>query len=130
MANKVFSEKVKRTSIALDGATRTLRVEMDLKNDDHIWRPGLYCYVVLTVARPNVLTVPTDAVFSDAGQAFCSAIVGGKIERRSVELGARSGGDVQIVSGIQDAEQLVAKDPGNYRPGQTVEVEQKAKGER
>ncbi|HEV3416934.1 MAG TPA: efflux RND transporter periplasmic adaptor subunit [Pirellulales bacterium] len=121
MANKVFAAQVKRTSVALDMATRTLRVEMDLKNDERIWRPGLYIYVDLTIERPDVLTVPTAAVFVEAGQSFCAAVTDGKIERKAVEVGIRSGGDVQIISGLKATDQIVAKDAANFRPGQAAE---------
>jgi HlyD family secretion protein len=120
MANKVVKEKVKRTSVALD-ATRNLRVEMDLKNDEQIWRPGLYIYVDLTAVRPDVLTVPAAAVFAEAGQSFCAAVTEGKIERKPIEAGIRGDGDVQIISGLKATDKIVAKDAANFRPGQAAE---------
>ncbi len=121
MANKVFGAKVERTSVALDSATRTLRVEADLKNDDHIWRPGLYVYVDLAAERPNVLTIPASAVFTEGGQSYCAAVADGKIDRKPLELGIRSGTDVQVISGLKDSDQIVAKDAAGFRQGQAVE---------
>jgi HlyD family secretion protein len=122
MANRVFGAKVERTSVALDSATRTLRVETDLKNDDHTWRPGLYVYVDLTAERPDVLTVPAGAVFTEGGQSYCSAVSDGKIDRKPVDLGIRSGADVQIVSGLTESDQVVARDGASFRQGQVVEA--------
>jgi HlyD family secretion protein len=121
MGNKVFHETIKRTAVALDLATRTLRVEMDLKNADQVWRPGLYVYVDLTVNRPDVLAVPAAAVFIEAGQSYCAVVVDGKIERKPVEVGIRSGGDLQIISGLKDTDQIVVKDGASFRQGQVAE---------
>jgi RND family efflux transporter MFP subunit len=121
MANKIFGGKVKRTSVALDSATRTLRVEADLKNDDHVWRPGLYVYMDLAAERPNVLTVPATAVFTEGGQSYCAAVADGKIDRKPVDVGIHSGADVQVVSGLKESDQIVAKDAAGFRQGQAVE---------
>ena len=117
-----FTEKVERTSVALDSATRTLRVEMDLKNDERVWRPGLYAYVNLQVERPDALIVPAAAVFSEAGQSYCAAVADGKVQRRAVEVGIRNEGDTQILSGLRETDQLIAKDAGSFVSGQPVEV--------
>jgi HlyD family secretion protein len=122
MANKVFTEKIERTSVALDSATRTLRVEMDLKNDEKIWRPGLYAYVNLKVERPDALIVPAAAVFSEAGQAYCAAVVDGKVQRKAVEVGIRSDGEIQVLSGLKDTDDIIAKDPGSFGSGQSVKA--------
>ncbi|HEY2146656.1 MAG TPA: efflux RND transporter periplasmic adaptor subunit, partial [Pirellulales bacterium] len=122
MGNKVFTEKIKRTSVALDSATRTLRVEADLKIEDQVWRPGLYIYVNLTAERPNALVVPSTAVFADAGQSYCSVVAERMIERRAVDIGVRSGSDVEIVSGIKETDKLIGKDPSSFAAGQVVDV--------
>ena len=83
--------------------------------------PGLYVYVDLAAERPNVLTVPAGAVFTEGGQSYCAAVADGKIDRKPVELGIRSGADVQIISGLKDSDQIVAKDAGGFRQGQAVE---------
>jgi HlyD family secretion protein len=120
MANKVFTEKITRTSMALDSATRTLRVEMDLKNDENFWRPGLYAYVNLKVERPDALVVPLAAVFGESGQSYCAMVADGKVQRKAVEVGIRTAGDAQIISGLSETDQIISKDPGSFASGQAV----------
>jgi RND family efflux transporter MFP subunit len=122
MGNKVFAEKIKRTSVALDSATRTLRVEADLQIEDRVWRPGLYIYVNLTIERPKALAVPTTAVFSDAGQSYCSVVIDRKVERRAVDIGVRNGGEVEVISGLKETDDLIAKDPSSFATGQVVQI--------
>ncbi len=122
MGNRKFAAKVERTSLALDPTTHNLRVEMDLKNDDKSWRPGLYIYVDLTAQRPDSLTVPATAVFVEGGQTFCAVVADGKIERKAVDIGIRNGGDAQIITGLKESDSIVAKDAASYRVGQAVEI--------
>jgi hypothetical protein len=64
----------------------------------------------------------------DGHNAFCHLVVDGKIARRPVKLGIRSGADVEVVDGLSDAEQVVVLQPAAFKPGQAVEVrEGKAK---
>ena len=48
----MVSGTVTRVAGALDPATRTLRVEIDLKNTDNSLRPGMYAQVTLTLRPP------------------------------------------------------------------------------
>jgi multidrug resistance efflux pump len=47
-----FEGKVTRTAVALDAATRTLRVEIDLPNPEGKLRPGMFGTVAFAVERP------------------------------------------------------------------------------
>ena len=46
----------------------------------------------------------------------------GKIVRRPVELGLRSGGEIEILSGIDENQMIVLKQPESLKPGQSVGV--------
>jgi HlyD family secretion protein len=49
---KTFDATVSRTSWSLDNKNRTLRVEIDLVNNDRSLRPGLYGFVSLAESKP------------------------------------------------------------------------------
>jgi multidrug resistance efflux pump len=55
---KTISAKVTRIAGALDPATRTMRVEIDVPNSDETLRPGMYAQINLTL-RPAVATATT-----------------------------------------------------------------------
>ena len=46
----------------------------------------------------------------------------GKIVLRPVELGLRSGSEIEIVSGIDEGQMIVLKQPETLKPGQSVGV--------
>lgn len=55
----------------------------------------------------NALNVPVSAVFREDGGWMVFAVVGDRIERRSVELGERSSEAVEITAGLSEGEQVI-----------------------
>jgi membrane fusion protein (multidrug efflux system) len=60
-----------------------------------------------TATRPNAIVVPEDAVQPLRAANVVWAVTDGKASRRVVQLGVRSQGVVEIVSGVQAGEQVV-----------------------
>jgi RND family efflux transporter MFP subunit len=117
--------KVVRTTGELDLATRTLQVEIDLKNGDRKLQPGMYADVSLDLQRTGVvLTVPVQAVDRSGGRP--SALVvdqNGHIEKREVTLGLENPSRVEILSGLTDRDRVVAANLSSFSPGEVVRAQ-------
>ena len=62
LPNRSFSGVITRSTLALDPATRSLLVEIDLPNTDHALRPGTFAEVALGLREiPQALVVPPQA---------------------------------------------------------------------
>jgi RND family efflux transporter MFP subunit len=123
LEEKTFEAQVVRTSWSLLESNHSLRAEIDVPNPTGLLRPGMYATVTIRLeVSPNAITVPLSAVVREGGDAYCICVDSGKIERRPVQLGLRSGDDIQVLSGL-DADQLVVlKQPDVLRQGQSVQV--------
>jgi RND family efflux transporter MFP subunit len=118
-----ISATVTRTSWSLDPANRSLRTEADLTNDDARLRPGLYAVATVELARrENALSLPNTAIIRDGQRAFVNEVRSGRIVRRSIKLGLRSGSDVEIVEGLDETAIVVLVRGESLSDGQTVEV--------
>jgi RND family efflux transporter MFP subunit len=107
LGEKEIPGTVTRTSRSLETRNRSLRVEIDLLNAGGLLRPGMYANVdILLDKRDNVLSLPVTAIVRDAGATYCCCVESGKINRKKIEIGLRSGADVEVRSGL-DADQLV-----------------------
>ena len=94
----------------LDPTTRTALARIEIPNDEHRLRQGMYATVDIEAApAPPALVVPREAVI-DTGtrQVAFVAAGGGRFEPREVKLGI-SGRDglVQVLSGLEPNEQVV-----------------------
>ena len=107
LGEKPIDGTVTRTSHSLNKVNRCLRVEIDLPNPNGMLRPGMYAKVdIILDERQDVLTLPTTAIVREGSATYCCSVESGKIDRKQIELGLRSGGEVEVRSGI-DANQLV-----------------------
>jgi RND family efflux transporter MFP subunit len=119
-----FAGTVARLSGALDPATRTMLVEVDLPNADGRIRPGLYGQVRLTLEqREAALAVPAAAVQFDDGGAFVFLAAAGDVARRTpVQTGLSVGGSVEIVSGLGTRDRVVTAPPAGMADGAALRI--------
>lgn len=95
---------------SVDPAARTQQARIVLANPFGLLRPGMYAAVTLELDRGQDLVIPDDAIL-DTGRrriVFVS-LSGGRFAPREVEVGARSGGRAQILSGLSEGDQVVIK---------------------
>lgn len=128
LEEKEFDAKVVRTSWTLLESNHSLRAEIDVPNPAGLLRPGMYATVIIRLdERPDAITLPVTAVVRDGGDTFCVCVDSGKIDRRPVRLGLRSGGDIEVLSGLDANQVVVLKQPEALRQGQEVRVAPPAK---
>jgi len=120
--SRSFNGKVTRTSVDVNGSTRTMHTEVDVPNTGNQLVPGLYAEAVLTLdQKGSVLTVPLQTVNHD-GDKTSVFVIGpnNQIEDRPVFLGIQTPNYAEIVSGLRAGEQIVASDRNGLKPGQQV----------
>jgi RND family efflux transporter MFP subunit len=119
---KVFTGKIVRFTRALDTNTRTMLTEVDVPNPDLILDPGMYAETTIQLQQKNnVLILPSQAVVQNGDQAYVLVVnASNHIERRNVTLGIQTANRVEITSGVQAGEKVVASGQTNYQPGDLV----------
>lgn len=119
-----FSGTVARTSGAIDPASRTLRVEVDLDNPDGTLMPGAFAQVRLMLQTDHPgLSLPTNALlFRPQGVQVAVVDAQGVVQLRTVTLGRDFGMRVEIGSGLQGDEQVIVNPSDAISAGQTVHI--------
>src|SRR6476646_12260375 len=108
MADRSFSGTITRSTLALDPSTRSLLVEIDLPNPDHVLRPGTFVEVTLGLREiPNTLALPAQAVVSTVQGKVVFVVEEGHAKSVLVQTGISNGEWVEIVSGLQGEEEVV-----------------------
>ena len=121
---RTFSGKVVRTANAIDLASRTLLVEVDVPNSSGDLLPGAYTQVHLKM--PTGITtyiVPVTAlVFRTAGMQV--AIVGhdNKASLVPITIGRDFGTSVEVVSGLSDSDAVIDSPPDSLVNGEEVRI--------
>jgi multidrug efflux pump subunit AcrA (membrane-fusion protein) len=95
--------------MALDPATRSLLIEVDLPNQDHALRPGTFAEVALGLREiPQALVVPPQAVSSTPKGKTLFIVEEGKAKPVAVQTGISDGRWIEITSGLRGDEDVVA----------------------
>ncbi|MGE3536313.1 MAG: efflux RND transporter periplasmic adaptor subunit [Candidatus Tectimicrobiota bacterium] len=124
LPQKTFAGKVVRTSSALDAASRTLAVEVQVGNADQTILPGMYAEVKLATARatPPVL-VPSNALVIRADGPQVAMVQSDQTVRyQKVKIERDYGTEVEISAGLQGDEALVVNPTNALRDGMTVQT--------
>jgi RND family efflux transporter MFP subunit len=102
--------KVARTAKSLDPASRTMRVEVDVKTPVHGLAPGMYVQVKFKLAAASGFQVPAAALmFRVAGPQVAVVDDSGAISFKDVTIGSDEGSVVSISSGLENGDsQIVA----------------------
>jgi RND family efflux transporter MFP subunit len=121
--DKDFPGKVTRFSVDVTDTTRTMHTEVDVPNPQGILIPGVYAEATLTLDRKgDALVAPLQAINQEGNQATVLVVDGaGTIEERQITLGIQSENEAEVLSGLQQGDEVVISDRSGLRPGETVQ---------
>jgi Cu(I)/Ag(I) efflux system membrane fusion protein len=110
---KTFSGRVSFIYPFLDPKTRTVKVRVDLPNPGLKLKPDMFVNAQIKAPLGNALLVPATALM-DTGkrQVVWVESQPGMFEPHDVQVGARSGDKVQIISGLKQGDKVAAS--GGY----------------
>ncbi|MBN1397312.1 MAG: efflux RND transporter periplasmic adaptor subunit [Bacteroidetes bacterium] len=108
LPKKIFYGKVTRFSDALDLTTRTMAVQIEIENADHVIKPGMFATVQMTVAeKKNAVTVPTNALLKDNDGQYVFILNGDKAKQIRIKAGTELAERTEIISGLTGDEYVI-----------------------
>ena len=107
---KVFQGRIARLSESVDLNTRTMAVEVEVPNPDHLLKPGMFGAVTVTLdTHSDALTVPASAVQKDDDGYYLWTVRNGQAGKQRVAVGEQAGffERTEIVSGLAPGDSVV-----------------------
>ncbi len=121
---KEFLGTVRRFSEAVDLSTRTMPVEVDIQNPDHLLKPGMFATVTIIVdEHRNAVTVPTQALLKDERGYFLFVVTEDIAHRRDVSLGIEQSGRTEILTGLMPSDTIISTGQQFVRDGVQVRIQ-------
>jgi RND family efflux transporter MFP subunit len=119
-----YTGTVVRSAASLDSAARTMLTEVQVDNRDGSLLPGMYAQVKFTLSgQRSSLIIPTSSLVIDHSGMHVVAIQSqDRIHFASVVIGKDMGTQVEVLSGIQASDTLVASPSDLLHEGQRVQV--------
>ncbi|MDP6386806.1 MAG: hypothetical protein QGI93_11490, partial [Planctomycetota bacterium] len=96
---------------------RLYRTEVALDAEVPEMRPGMSCSIeVLVEDLSDVLYVPRQSVFLDAGKTICFVSDKGTPVQREVEIGRDNNKFAHVVSGLEEGDVVLLSPPSSWEP--------------
>jgi RND family efflux transporter MFP subunit len=120
--DRVFEGQVALVNLSADPVTKKFGIEVRADNPDLLLRPNTFGEVVLEVrSSENTLAVPQKAVLEDK---FLFVVKGNTAEKREVVLGLQNTELVEILSGIEEGDQVVVEGSFGLEDGSEIEIKE------
>jgi RND family efflux transporter MFP subunit len=118
-----YTGTIVRNANSLDSAARTMLTEVQVDNRDGSLLPGMYAQVKFTPAtQRSSLIIPTSSLEIDqTGMHVVTVNAEGKVHFVPVVVGRDMGTQIEILSGIRDADALVASPSDLLYEGEQVQ---------
>ncbi len=122
--NQVFKGRITRISQQFDLATRTMPVEVDLDNAQHLLKPGMFATINLILAQQNnVLILPTqDILKDDSGNYVYTISKDNTVRKVYVQIGISQDNKDEIAGGITDSDRILTMGQDLVSDGMKVRV--------
>lgn len=123
LPGRTFPGRIARTASALDPASRTLLIEIDMAGADGALVPGMSATVHMALHRDNPPPViPVGAYRTgDGGPRVAVVDAQGTVRFRSVRLGRDDGTQVEVLEGLAPGERIAMTISDDVREGAVVE---------
>jgi membrane fusion protein (multidrug efflux system) len=117
----MFEGTVSTVETRIDPTSRAVTVRADFPNPDRLLRPGMLMQVQLSRPPRQALQVPEIAIVQIGPDSFVYRVqADGRVEQVPIEVGGRTAGRAEVVSGLQAGDRVVVDGTGKLRPGSRV----------
>lgn len=124
--HREFRGEVRTINTQIDPVTRTVRVRAVLPNNDLQLKPGLLMTIVLLVKEREALLIPEESLVKRGNKNFVYVVASeeGKTlaRQKEITIGARKPGDVEVLSGLAQGDQVVTHGVNKISDGAEVSI--------
>jgi len=121
--NELFEGSVVRISPTVDPESRSAEVEIQVNNDDHRLKPGMFARVSIMVQqRDHVLLLRRESLLRENGPPKVFVYDNGKASIKSVRLGLKGEQYVEIIAGVAQGDEVITAGQYDLADGMPVKV--------
>lgn len=121
---ETFSGRIALMDVRVDEQTRAVTARAEFPNPGGRIRPGMMMRVAVQRGQREALSVPEAAVQYEGAGAFVYRLAGGEdgtmAQRVEVQTGVVENGNVEIISGLNANDRIVASGLNRIQPGAPV----------
>ena len=119
--DKVFYGVVEGVASRVNADTRSILTRVKINNPNYLLIPGSLLEITLSFNKRDSLSIPDTSIILEGNKAYVYKISNENIAKRSeVEIGLRYDGNVEVISGLNFGDIIVAEGLKKVRPNSKI----------
>ena len=119
--NKSYNGKIESVASRVDAQTRSILARAKIDNENAEIIPGSLLEIEILYNEKNALSVPDTSIMYEGSKKFIYKIIeNNMIKKTEVETGIRNSGNLEVLSGLNEGDKIIAEGLTKVRPGMKV----------
>ena len=119
--NKIYKGKIESVASRVDAQTRSILARAKIDNENSEIIPGSLLEIEILYNMKDSLSVPDTSVMYEGNKKFIYKIIeNNMIKKTEINTGVRNNGNLEIVSGLNVGDKIIAEGLTKVRPGMKV----------
>lgn len=120
--NKIFTGEVKTVSSRVDPTSRSILAQIEVLNPNLELIPGILLNIKVIYDERQSLSIPEESLIIQGDNKFVYLINNNILKRKNVKIGLRNFGKVEILSGLEIGNNIVAEGTNKVRNKAKVKI--------
>ena len=120
--NKIFTGEVKTVSSRVDPTSRSILAQIEILNPNLELIPGILLNIKVIYDERDSLSIPEESLIIQGDNKFVYLIENNILKRKNVKIGLRNFGKVEILSGLEIGDNIVAEGTNKVRNKAKVKI--------
>jgi membrane fusion protein (multidrug efflux system) len=123
LSDSNFDAIVARISPIVDPETGTFKISIEVSDESRRLKPGMFGRIdIVFDMHANALQVPRSAIVEHAGQSTLFVVNEDVVERRIISTGYAESGQIEVLQGLDDMEEIVVIGQTSLKDGSKISV--------
>ena len=119
--NKTYNGVIDSVASRVDAQTRSILARAQIQNENSEIIPGSLLEIEILYNEKNTLSIPDTSVMYEGNKKFIYKIIENNIIKKiEIETGVRNQGNLEVLAGLIEGDQIIAEGLTKVRPGMKV----------
>jgi len=123
---RTFNGSVVSIDSRIDPTSRAFKVRAAIPNPDLSLPAGMFMHLAVILERHEAVMIPEEAIVVEGSDTFVFVADNGKAARKSIDIGQREVGAVEVVSGVSAGDEVVVRGVQRLRDGMAIHLASEA----
>ena len=120
--NKIFTGEIKTVSSRVDPTSRSILAQIEILNPNLELIPGILLNIKVIYDERDSMSIPEESLIIQGDNKFVYLIDNNILKRKNVKIGLRNFGKVEILSGLEIGDNIVAEGTNKVRNKAKVKI--------